>query len=265
MKRIVNELSHAFCPYIDTEKTIFETLDLKSIDDKYSLIQLPLAHIINTYGLENTNRIISSIDEENRVFICQHILVDKLNFRDDDIVFTPHSTINDKFITIPHFSENIDTVYGNNDKYPFSFLGSTKTHHIRKQIVENYDYCYDSKVYWGLDTEMSQSFKRRYIELLGDSKYSLAPRGTGISSVRLFEAIAMGSFPIVIADGYQFPLDNIIEWDKISLHIKESDVDIIPSIIENSPELDKLYLREVYNRYLSNYKLSETVYLTLKS
>ena len=258
IKRISNI---QYCPYIRTEQTIFELLerDRNQISDDYELICLPLAHLINTVGIPRTNQLISAMkSNKQRVFVCQHIHVPYLLFSNDDIVFTPHASDNDNFISIPHYAVSQDKTLISEDRdILFSFIGSTTTHHTRKKIVELYDTCYDSGKHWGLETN-DVEFKKKYIETLGSSKYSLCPRGTGISSVRTFESMSMGSFPVLISDGYQPPLKDIINWDEISISIPEASIDTIEDILKNK-SLSEDKLKEVYNEYFSNENLHKTI------
>ena len=46
--------------------------------------------------------------------------------------------------------------------------------------------CFYSGKNWGLEKNIDKSFNDEYIDLMGDSYFSLCPRGTGISSIRLF-------------------------------------------------------------------------------
>jgi len=250
-----------FCPYIPTEETIFKNMEKEThlISDEYELFCLPLAHLINTIGIKQTNSIINSTKSDKiRVFVCQHIYVNKLVFDKTDIVFTPHSSVKDSFISIPHYTVSVDkNKIMKEKKIKFSFIGSTSTHWTRKKIVETFENCYDSGKHWGLETK-DLSFKNRYIEMMGNSEFSLCPRGTGISSIRLFESVAMESFPVIISDGYEPPLKDIINWERISIHIKESDIGKIPELLEIE-NLDNNYLKEIYNNYLCNENLHKTL------
>ena len=247
-----------FCPYIKTEERIFELLrrDADIISDEYVLIGLPLAHMINTIGVCETNKYISNINvgvERRRVFVCQHIQVDKLAFKDTDIIFTPHCIEGSIFKSIPHYAVNYDEPRLNK-KDSFSFIGSILTHCTRRKIVSLYDNCLDSGTAWGLDSNLSDSFKRRYIDHTNNFKYSLCPRGTGISSVRLFESMAMNCTPVVIADGYKLPLDNYIDWDNYVIRVPEVDVARIEEYIK--PKRD---IVGIYNKYLSNNNLHKPI------
>lgn len=261
---------------IKTEETIFYLLigDKDKISDEYELIPIPLAHWINIYGIPKTNELINQIkSEKKRVFICQHIYVNHLKFEESDIIFTPHSYVGDNFITIPHYAVNIDTNIKDEKNNLFSFIGSTTTHITRKSLVKKYpNNCFDTNIHWGLYDGASDDFKSNYVNLLNDSIFSICPRGTGISSVRLFESMAMGCIPIVVADNYEYPLSDIIEWSKISINVSENEInddDIINrKIIEFTKQYDIKKVKEevlnIYNEYFSNDKLHKTVLLKLK-
>ena len=257
-----------FCPYIQTEEIVCRLLekDRDQVSDEFELFYIPLAHLINTIGIPKTNTILNYMkSNRRRVFICQHVSVQSLAFRPDDIVFTPHASVNDCFIPIPHAPANVDRSLIREPKdLLFSFLGSTETHWTRKRLVEQYPSCRDSKQQWGLAKGLDKDFHRNYMELIGRSQFSLCPRGTGISSVRLFESMAMDSFPVIIADGYKRPLDSHIEWNRISVTLRESNLHNISSILEVA-QLDCNYLRHAYENFLSPERLHMSALLTLAS
>lgn len=267
----VNTNNFDFCPYIDTEKTIIEQLKnkLHLISDNFELMPYPLAHMINTWGLQKTNDFIKNLNSDRRrIFICQHISVNNLKFQSNDLIFTPHSSLSDNFFSIPHYAVNYDESKIKEDKkFIFSFLGSTQTHHTRKQLIELFpNFCFDSGQFWGLNSN-SEEFKSKYVNLLGDSIFSICPRGTGISSVRLFESMAMNSIPVIISDGYKKPLSDKIAWDSFSVTIPEKEIGNLSHILTNisKEEIVKMQkeLTKKYMFYFSNKNLSQTILETL--
>jgi hypothetical protein len=256
-----------FCPYINTEEITLQLLerDRDKVSDEFELFYLPLAHFINTVGLIKTNSVLHYLKSNRiRVFVCQHVSVANLHFRPSDIVFTPHASVGDSFISIPHAPAYVNrTLIREPKDFLFSFLGSLETHWTRKILVERYPTCWDSKQQWGLTKGLGEQFHSDYLSLIGRSEFSLCPRGTGISSVRLFESMAMDSFPVIIADGYKCPLDSHINWNRISVTVKESDVHDIGNNL-NLSHLNREYLREVYASYLSTEHL-HTAALTFLS
>jgi len=268
--KIVKPFQYDFCPYIKTEETICELIerDIKDINNNYNFIYIPLAHLINTKGIIATNQILDSINVDNRVFVCQHIQCKNLQFRDSDIIFTPHSSKNRRFISIPHYAVNFDKYYGKHDKYLFSFIGSINTHISRSQIVHRYPTCFDSKKHWGLDKGLPEEFKRKYIEMIGDSKFSICPRGTGISSVRLFESMAMGTIPVIIADNYDPPLSDKLNWGDFSVSIRENEIHKIEHILKSYSEekIKEMSIKvlDIYYTYFSNDNLHKVLIEKIK-
>lgn len=261
-------ITNQYDNYIKTEKTIHNLLfrDLNQLPAEYELMPYPLGQWINTIGVERTGRLVKLLkNRRHRVFICQHIFVRYLNFEPGDLVFTPHASIGDSFYSLPHYAVNYDeSMIQNNKAFRFSFLGSTGTHWTRRKLVELYPgNCFDSGVSWGLNEDLDDDFRARYIKRLGDSDFSLCPRGTGISSVRIFESMAMDSIPVIIADGYKKPLADTLRWDDFSITVKESDIPQIGSLLNSLSEKDigelRANCRNVYQEWFSNDNLHKTV------
>ena len=95
-----------------------------------------------------------------------------------------------------------------------------------------------------------------YNQLLLDSRFSLCPSGSGPNSIRLWESLAIGSIPILLADTLELPINNL--WDKAILRIKESDISKIPEILstinENKEKDMRINCIELYNYFKNNYK-----------
>ncbi len=266
--------SYPFDPNIPTEETMFARLrESNALSDEYTLCALPLTHMINTLGIaaaqEEINKVVL---DGKKLFVCQHILADKLRFDEHSIMATPHATANSPFISIPHYPVNIDVSKMKEERSMlFSFMGSTKTHEIRRGLTIIYPKnCFDSGVMWGLDPALpnKQALNEKYTEMLGDSEFSLCPRGTGISSVRLFESMAMGSIPVIIADGYKLPLEHVINWGEISMQVKQNQISRIGQVLQQNYNKEKIKLmREkmlhAYHAYLSPENFSKSIELSL--
>jgi hypothetical protein len=61
------------------------------------------------------------------------------------------------------------------------------------------------------------------------SKFALCPRGAGVSSIRLFEAMSIGVAPIIVADGWVPPVGP--RWDRFALFVPERDVRHLAAIV----------------------------------
>ena len=117
--------------------------------------------------------------------------------------------------------------------YLFSFLGRTSTHPMRERLLalDTADTpCLDLATaparFAGFD------FHETYRELLLGSHFALCPRGFGAASIRLFEAMALGRAPVIIADAWLPPPD--IPWRDFSLFVAEKDVMHIPHILSEA-------------------------------
>jgi|GEM_PF-2269211 len=254
--------------YVLTEEAMYSSLEDKSnISDDWTLHKLAVSTVINSLGLYGAQRLISSLDkQEKKIIVCQHVQVAKLKFDSNTIVCTPHATEHDSYISIPHTPENIGQL-DIKDKKLFGFLGSTATHKTRKTLVKLYpEDCKATNVYWGLDLKNNTLFIDRYIENLASIHFSLCPRGTGISSVRLFESMAMGCIPVIIADGYRPPLSNILNWNDFSVRVKENNLRSLKQMLSEFSENDiasfKSKLNDVYATYFSIENFYKSVVLS---
>ena len=216
---------------VKTEEVIYRYFinNHQSIGTHYTYVAMPIAWIINNYGLNTTQELIDKIDKSNPnkklFFVCQHILVSNLNFH-NHLVFTPHATILDSYMPMPHYSCNYDEEFKRpweDREYDFSFMGSYDTHEVRKRLEGAFTgserVCFIDTGSWHFhsDIEKKKINKQKYVELLGNTKYSLCPRGTGPSTIRIWEAMAMGSRPIILSDYLKMPLERELEtnlWTK---------------------------------------------------
>ena len=92
-----------------------------------------------------------------------------------------------------------------------------------------------------------------YNMLLLNSRYTLCPSGSGPNSIRFWEALGVGSIPILLSDKMTLPEHK--EWDNAILKIPEKDLEKIPEILLTIPEEKEKEMRkkclEIY-QYLKN-------------
>lgn len=69
-----------------------------------------------------------------------------------------------------------------------------------------------------------------YADRMARSHFALCPRGMGLGSIRLFEAMEMGIAPVLIADGYALPPGPA--WHRFLLVIPEKSIPHIPAILD---------------------------------
>ena len=266
-----------FDPYVQTEETIFNNIqkdeDFKKFD--YNLVLFPTTFVINNYGIKDAYYILKNIVEQKtrqrKIFISQHIWTYRLDFK-NGIVFTPHSTHTLPFITIPHYTLTMDKSKIREEKdLLFSFFGAVN-YQSRRKIIDLYENCDDHKMGWGIDPGIEGGTKSRntekYLDLMCRSNFSLCPRGTGVSTIRLFESMAMESIPVIISDGFKPPLNEDINWNEFSITVKEGEVHKIKDILKqySSDDINNMRkkLIEIYNEYFSNENLHKTIKIELE-
>ena len=252
---------------VKTEHILFEQLTKLSgkVKTDFAYVAMPIADLINKTGIANTQSRIADVCESNKdkklFFVCQHIQVDKLNFY-GHLVFTPHSTIFDSYVPIPHYACNYDSVYSkpwNEREYDFSFMGDYGTHRTRSLMYEALKnrpktiFVDTKKWHFHSDSKTQKINKQNYIELLGNTKYSLCPRGTGPSTIRIWEAMAMNSCPIILSNYLKMPLELFLKtslWYKSLEDCSSFDVDFE---IYNNQEYWNLFSNEnLYKSVIKN-------------
>jgi hypothetical protein len=242
---------------VATEQTINKQLleRQSDINTDYIYVSMPLAWSINRFGVAQTQNQIDKIcklgENEKLFFVCQHILVKNLNFH-GNMVFTPHATMMDSFIPIPHYSCTYDlslTKEWSDREYTFSFVGSFRTHPVRRKIHKELSDRKDCLVIdtgnWHFEGNEKKQIDnaKRYSEILGNTKYSLCPRGTGPSTIRLWESLAMGSVPVIVSDFLKMPMELEIDpmWLQVPENFNISSLDAIASAnkkLDNKPYFD---------------------------
>jgi hypothetical protein len=130
-----------------------------------------------------------------------------------------------------------------------SFVGRVDTHPIRAKIVEQLS----GKDGYYISTRPHRM--DQFCEILSRSRYTLCPRGYGLTSFRICEALQYNSLPVYISDRFLIPHNN----DLISLLIQDFEIDEIDRILNNSeikesrPSNVELY--QQYFTYTANKEL----------
>ncbi|KAG0255580.1 hypothetical protein DFQ27_006188 [Actinomortierella ambigua] len=76
-----------------------------------------------------------------------------------------------------------------------------------------------------------------YAQLLARSKYGLSPQGWTLDTTRVWEYIAFGVVPVIIADGIIMPFEDDIDWDSFTVRIRRADAHRLDQILRSiTPE-----------------------------
>jgi len=94
-----------------------------------------------------------------------------------------------------------------------------------------------------------------YNVILLNSRYTLAPSGSGPNSIRFWEALGVGSIPVLLSDTLELPSHKL--WDQAIIRIKESRVQEIEGILRQiSPEEEnkrRANCLRLYDHFKDNY------------
>lgn len=106
-----------------------------------------------------------------------------------------------------------------------SFVGSL-THPCRNKMIDILKYKPGVTLITNDWTNNVEEEKQQlYLNVMSKSRFTLAPRGYGKASFRLYEALHLGSVPVYIYDDAWLPYEDNIEWKKmvVLVHVDELD------------------------------------------
>ena len=260
---------------VKTEALIFEQISSRVALTNYVYIAFPLAWSINHHGIPTTQSVIDEICNKHKnqklFFVCQHIRVSDLDFH-GHLVFTPHATLLDTYQAIPHYAAN----YAKDGGKPFetrdylmSFQGAFLTHSTRSKLKDVIGASTDCLVTdtgtWNFEKSdtVRIASEELYKDVLGNTKIALCPRGTGPSTIRMWEAMASGCVPLIISDTLKMPMSRMIDWTEMAIFVPEEEITHIKHYLSayNDEDLKRMAVlgHETYNMHFSNEKLYKTV------
>ena len=211
-------------------------------------------------------------------------------------IYCPHKLIGEdsintiKIIPCPLYAANIEDDHRNSifkevdfinikRKYLYTFQGAYDKDcyltNIREIIfnMKHPDNCYIKNIgFWHFnnivysekqnvkkelnESKLHSNNTQEYNKLLLESRFSLCPSGSGPNSIRLWESLATGSIPIILADTLELPEHEL--WENTILRVKECDIGNLSQILANVDETKEREMREncikLYKYFRGNYK-----------
>jgi hypothetical protein len=108
--------------------------------------------------------------------------------------------------------------------------------------------------------------RARFVDDLRQCRFILCPRGNGLSSIRLFEAMEAARVPVIISDAIVLP--QCVDWSKCAIIVQERNIAQIPRLLV-SHEADWPNLarnaRSEWERCFGNNSMLPTLVLQLRS
>ncbi|CAN6456921.1 unnamed protein product [Victoria cruziana] len=137
-----------------------------------------------------------------------------------DVGYIPH-----KDVALPQVLQPFALPAGGNDTANRTVLGFWAGHrNSRIRVIL-------ARV-WENDTELAVSNNRIsratgelvYQKRFYRTKFCICPGGSQVNSARIADSIHYGCVPVIISNYYDLPFNDVLDWRKFSLILKESDV-----------------------------------------
>jgi hypothetical protein len=173
---------------------------------------------------------------------------------------------------IPYMQYPNDVVFSNIGRtiesyYLASWRGNTKSNVLRKRMIHHLEF------HPGIILEKTDSWlnhdnreKTAYVTVIKNAKFSLCPAGWAPVSFRIYESMALGRCPVIIAD--QFVRPDGPEWDKFALFFPEKNLSGLHSYLRlherRHTQLGEQAL-VAWNAYFSPEKIADYYARTLLS
>ncbi|KAG0051088.1 hypothetical protein BGZ83_004120 [Gryganskiella cystojenkinii] len=121
----------------------------------------------------------------------------------------------------------------------YSDVGATDTYSagVRSLLLNGFDQRKDYVIAQGWESE-------KYMKLLSRSRFGLAPLGHTLDTTRIWEYIAFGVVPVIIADGILEPFEDDVDWSSFSIRIRREDAHRMDEILRSVSEEEYQRKRE---------------------
>lgn len=101
----------------------------------------------------------------------------------------------------------------------------------------------EMRIYGPLPARVSR--KMSYIQHMKSSKYCICPMGFEVNSPRIIEAIYYECVPVIIADNFVLPFNEVLDWSAFSVVVAEKDIPKLKEILVAIPL--RRYLTMLHN------------------
>jgi hypothetical protein len=106
-----------------------------------------------------------------------------------------------------------------------SFVGSV-THSCRSKMLDVFkDKPGVTLITNDWTNQVQEDKQQLYLSVMSKSRFTLAPRGYGKTSFRLYEALHLGSIPVYIYDDAWLPYKDVVEWNKMAVLVPVDELD----------------------------------------
>ncbi|KAL8039921.1 hypothetical protein ABFX02_10G067800 [Erythranthe guttata] len=106
-----------------------------------------------------------------------------------------------------------------------AFYAGAMNSRVRKDLVKT----------WENDSDISVHYSRLqtlYSEALLGSKFCIHAKGFEVNTARIGDALYYGCVPVVLADYYDLPYSDVINWNRFSVVLSAADIPMLKKILE---------------------------------
>lgn len=146
---------------------------------------------------------------------------------------------------IPHKDASLPQIWpriGGNQKFaPYKskrlgFFAGSLNSPVREKLLE----------WWGNDSDIFVHFgrlDRSYAEELLNSKFCLHVKGYEVNTARIVDALFYGCVPVIIANNYDLPFADILDWKHFSVIVATLDIPLLKNILQGITQQEYLVLQ----------------------
>lgn len=181
-----------------------------------------------------------------------------VDWKGKDVLEFNMSKIGENKFPLPLIGQAHPFTYDEPKLHFANFIGS-KTHPIRDKIfaLAGQKGYYIASGHHPIDL---------YCKIISLSTFTLAPRGYGLNSFRICEALQYGSIPVYISDEFIEPFN--IPFNKYGVVIQEKDIDIMHEILKSYTK-EEIYMlvqkgRDIYKEYYTYEGCMKNIIKTLE-
>ncbi|KAL5110192.1 Exostosin-1b [Taenia crassiceps] len=106
-----------------------------------------------------------------------------------------------------------------------------------------------------------------YEELLHNSTFCLVPRGRRLGSFRFLEVLEAGCIPVLLANDWELPFSEVIDWSQAAVIADERTLSRLPDLLRNLQDSQIVKMREqvrfIWNSYFCS--VDAIIHATLMS
>lgn len=148
-------------------------------------------------------------------------------------------------------------------EYDFTFVGQCHYNHreIFKSLqttLDKYDFEETAPI-WSVKKDKKRRILIEYLSRISRSKFVFAPRGVGSSSFRAYQAMCVGSVPI-ITDMIDYPFHKHIDWDSMCLRGPLSNINVLINTATHMSNAEYVSKRDRAMHFWDNYCKHDKLY-----